>query len=354
MRSLMVSCLALLAACPGDEATSVSSASSTADPPSTGGPATDASTGGTPTTGATEASTTDAITSEASTAEAPTSTTGEAGVAGLELMQRLAGLWSGPASMTPLGTFPLLNMDLRAASGQVLFSRVDLDANNSLRFAFAVEDHGSGPTLVYRNGGYFLGMLRDSRAALTEHTDSSWRFCSVTKGCEYIDATFAFDGEDHVILDVKVKGIQHVYWDALREETRALPEPFPAEAPPLAPDAPFPTMPSLKVDVSWAEPLAVDGGVWAIVTTEPCDLQFTCKHSRSLLASAPAGATSASLTMEQIHTGPYKLTVVLDRNGNMDETLFPDAGDGVSLPNQAVMVAPAGETSVKTAIVVDL
>ncbi|MFZ6185594.1 hypothetical protein [Nannocystis pusilla] len=348
MRTLLASCLLLLAACPGDEATTVSSASSTAGPPTTEAPTTGTTTEGAPTSSTTSG------TEGPTTTEGPTSTTGEAGVEGLELMQRLAGLWSGPASMTPLGTFPLMNMDVRAASGQVLFSRVDLDANNSLRFAFEVEDHGAGPVLVYRNGGYFLGLLRDSRAVLTEHDDSSWRFCSATKGCEYIDATFGFDGDDHLILDVKVKGVQHVYWDALREETRALPEPFPADLEPLVPDAPFPAMPSLKIDVGWAEPLEAEGGVWAILTTEPCDLQFTCKHSRSLLGPAAAGSTSASLLIDQLHPGDYKLTVVLDRNGNMAETLFPDPGDGVSVPNQAVKVAPSGETSVKATILVDL
>ncbi|MBZ5715591.1 hypothetical protein [Nannocystis pusilla] len=341
---LLAMTLVLLVACPGEGMT-VSSASSTGEPTSTGSPTTGTSTGATPTTSATEAPTTGE----------PTGTTGEEGVAaGLELVQRLAGLWSGQASMTPLGTFPLMNMDVRAASGQVLFSRVDFDANNSLRFAFEVEDHGSGPVLVYRNGGYFLGLLRDSRALLAEHTDSSWRFCSATQGCDYIDATFSFDGDDHVILDVKVKGMQHVYWDALREETRALPEPFPADLTPLAKDAPFPTMPTLKVDVNWTGALEEDGGVWVILTTQPCDLQFTCKHSRSLLAATPAGATSSTLTLEQIHPGDYKMTVVLDRNGNMDETLFPDAGDGVSLPNQAVTIAPSGETSAQATIVVDL
>lgn len=337
----------VLAGCPGAEGMTVSSDSSMETPTGTDSPATTTtgtSTGAPPTTSTAGGPTTDE----------PTGTTGEDGVAGLELMQRLAGLWSGQASMTPLGTFPLMNMDVRAASGQVLFSRVDLDANNSLRFAFEVEDHGSGPVLVYRNGGYFLGLLRDSRAVLTEHTDSSWRFCSAAQGCDYIDATFSFDGDDHVILDVKVKGMQHVYWDALREETRALPEPFPADTTPLAKDAPFPTMPSLKVDVNWTGALEEDGGVWVILTTQPCDLQFTCKHSRSLLTTAAAGATSSSLLIDQIHPGDYKMTVVLDRNGNMADTLFPDAGDGVSLPNQAVKVAPAGETSAKATIVVDL
>lgn len=275
-------------------------------------------------------------------------------MAGLELMQRLAGLWTGPATMTPLGNFPLMNMDFRAASEGVLFGRVDLDADNNLRFAFEIEDHGNGPVLVYRNGGYFLGILRDSRTQLVEHEDGAWRFCHVEKGCEYIDARFSFDGEDHLVLDVDVKGKQHVYWDALRKETRPLPAPFPGDETPLDPEAPFPPMPDLRVEVTWAEPLPQDGAVWALVTTQPCDMQLNCTHSRSLMTAVRAGATSASLTMKQIHAGDYKLTAILDRNGNLPETLFPDAGDGLSLPNQAITVKPEGETTVKTMIWVDL
>lgn len=280
---------------------------------------------------------------------------GEQGVAGIELTQRLAGLWSGPATMTPLGSFPLMNMDFRAASGRVLFGRVDLDAANNLRFAFEIEDHGSGPVLVYRNGGYFLGILRDSRAVLVEHDASTWRFCSASaQGCEYIDARFMFEGDDKVVLDVDVKGKQHVYWEATREEKRALPQPFPVDLEPEAVDAPFPTMPALRVTVSWLEPLAQDGEVWVIATTTPCDAQFNCTHSRSLRAAATAGATSATLLLEQVHAGDYQLTAVLDRNGNMAQTLFPDDGDGVSIPNKAAEVAPTGETEVKLTIAIDL
>ncbi|HEY8377962.1 MAG TPA: hypothetical protein VIK91_15805, partial [Nannocystis sp.] len=89
-------------------------------------------------------------------------------------------------------------------------------------------------------------------------------------------------------------------------------------------------------------------------TTQPCDMQLNCTHSRSLMTAVRAGATSASLTMKQIHAGDYKLTAILDRNGNLPETLFPDAGDGLSLPNQAITVKPEGETTVKTMIWVDL
>src|SRR5450432_1797330 len=37
----------------------------------------------------------------------------DAGVLGVELLAKLPGLWSGPATMTPLGIFPQMNFDLR-------------------------------------------------------------------------------------------------------------------------------------------------------------------------------------------------------------------------------------------------
>lgn len=339
MRRLACSSVVLLLACTnGGGGSSGSGDSSSASSEASSGGATGAgsSGGSAPTTGG-------------------AGTTGGAQeVAGLELTHRLAGLWSGPGTMTPLGDFALMNMDFRAASGHVLFGRVDLDAENNLRFAFEVEDHGAGPQLVYRNGGYFLGILRDSRALLESSDGTTWRFCSATQGCGYIDARFTFSAEDKFVLDVDVKGTQHLWWEATRAETRALPEPFPSDLVPEASDAPFPTMPTLKVDVTWSEPLAQDGEVWVILTTLPCDMQLNCVHSRSLRASATAGATSGTLLFDQIHPGSYKMTAVLDRNGNMAETLFPDMGDGLSLPNQDVQVAPSGESTAKAAIVVTL
>lgn len=300
------------------------------------------------------ASSSGAETTAVPTTTAAATTGGAQEVAGIELMDRLAGLWTGPATMTPLGDFSIMNMDFRAASGHVLFGRVDLDADNNLRFAFEVEDHGAGPQLVYRNGGYFLGLLRDSRALLESYDGTTWRFCSAAQGCGYIDARFSFPAEDHVLLDVDVKGQQHLTWDAKRSETRALPQPFPSDLAPEASDAPFPTMPTLKVDVTWSGPLAEDGEVWVILATKPCDVQLGCVHSRSLRIAAVAGATAATLLFDQIHPGAYKLTALLDRNGNLAETLFPDMGDGLSLPNQDVQVAPSGESAAKAAIVVTL
>src|SRR5688500_18050909 len=47
-------------------------------------------------------------------------------VRGLSLFTRLPGLWAGSANATPLGDFPRMIFDLRAASDHVLFGRVDL------------------------------------------------------------------------------------------------------------------------------------------------------------------------------------------------------------------------------------
>lgn len=332
--------LALLAAC-GDAGDASSEAGSEAA-------VTGTSTNTEPTTTTSEPLTT-------STTSEPT--TGGDTAQGLELLPRLAGLWSGPVTMTPLGTFQRMNVDIRAASPEVLFGRVDLDESNSLRFALEIEAPGGEPTLVYRNGGYFLGLLRDSRTRLVEHDAKAgtWRFCSTgAQGCDYIDARWSFTGADALIFDVKVKGAQHVYWDAIRSDTRALPEPFPADPTPQASDAPFPPMPALELAVSWSGALAEDGAVWVILTTMDCDLQLKCVHSRSLMKGAPAGSTSATLTLEQIHAGPYKLNVILDRNGNLASTLYPDKGDGIGGLNQALTVAPTGTTKAKATVALTL
>lgn len=64
--------------------------------------------------------------------------TGDAGTAktapGLALLDHLAGLWSGPATQTPLGDFPMMNVDFRAMTPDFFWGRVDLDAQDALRF----------------------------------------------------------------------------------------------------------------------------------------------------------------------------------------------------------------------------
>lgn len=289
-------------------------------------------------------------------------TSGEVEVVGLELMTRLAGLWSGPATMTPLGTFEPMNMDMRAADGHVLFSRADLDAANSLRFAFSIETVAGEDVLIYRNGGYFQGVLRDSRTALVEHVPvdaegvGSWRFCSITaQGCDYIDARFEFDGPDALVFDVKVEGQQHVYWLADRLETRELPEPFPADQSSQGSgEAPFPPMPTLRTTVSWQDPLSEPADVWVFLSVYDCPLMGLCDFSRSLRATAEAGATSIELVHDQIHAGAYKGNAVLDRDRNLESSLFPGNGDAVTLPNQAVEIAAVGESSVELFTLIEL
>ncbi len=337
--------LTALLGCSVDIHGSIDGDDTTAAPPaSTTAPATD--TGDTRTTGDTPTTGDVPTTTEATTGDpAPA-------LAGVELMTRLAGLWTGPATMTVLGDFPRMNFDMRAATPHLLFGRVDLDPFNSLRFALSIETHAGADVLVFRNGGQFMGLDRDTRTRLVEHDEPTghYRFCAIDEGCDYIDAVFTITG-DHLVLDVDVKGAPHLLWDATRAEPRDLPDPFPVDLASQGPgDAPFPPMPSLRTTITWAEPLAAEADVWAIVTTQPCDLQLQCTHSRSLKTTAPAGATSAELVLTQIHPGAYQLNAILDRNQNLPTTIAPDSGDGVAAPNKPFTVAATGETGVSTAI----
>jgi hypothetical protein len=275
--------------------------------------------------------------------------------AGIELLAALAGLWAGPVTMTPLGTFEAMHMDMRPVDDHALFSRVDLDASNSLRFMFSIETIAGQDQLVYRNGGYFLGMLRDTRTALVEHDASHWRFCAVDGGCEYVDANWERQSETELVLDVKVQGEQHVLWIADRVETRSVPDPFPADASPQGSgDAPFPTMPSLKVDVSWSDPLLDPADVYVLLSTQDCPLNGFCEFSRSIRGTAEAGTTSLELHIDQVHAGDYKGNAILDRDQNLETSLFPGAGDAVSLPNQAITIAATGESTASLVALVEL
>jgi hypothetical protein len=273
------------------------------------------------------------------------------------LSQRLAGLWSGSATQTVLGTFPLMNVDFRPADGHVLFGRTDLDPGDSLRFGFMIETFGGGDTLVYRNGGYFQGLLRDMRATLTEHDESRgyYRFCHQSGGCGYIDARFTFADPQHLTLDVKVKGNPHLLWQAERRETRDLPRPYPVDSQSQGPGtAPFPTMPALTATVSWPTPLKADADVWLLLSTTACVSAQSCTVSRSLSVAAAAGASSATLTLDQLHAGSYFAVAVVDRNRNLRTTLAPAPGDSLSNPFQSVDVAAHGTTSTQLTVIRDL
>lgn len=261
--------------------------------------------------------------------------------------EAIVGLWVAPVtSWTSAGNFPTMNMDVRAASDNVLFSRIDLDADNSVRFAFQLEEHDGQSQLVFRNGGEFLGILRDSKAVLEERTGNTWRFCALSAGCGYIDARFVFETEDRLRLDVDVMGMRHIEWVANRLETRTVEGPFPNPAPEPS-DAPFPPMPQLEVQAQWSVPLEEAADVWLILTDTACGLNpvANCVPSRYMLAEAPAGSNNVTLVVEQIHPGQYSANAVLDRNRNLTAgVLLPDEGDAVSFPLDAPTDVPSEGT----------
>lgn len=276
---------------------------------------------------------------------------------GLDLLPRLAGLWSGPATRTPLGDFRMMNVDFAAASDQFVFARVDLDAENALRFGFSVETHGGADVLTYRNGGYFLGLLRDDRTQLVEHDASAetYRFCHVDRGCDYIDAVYDFEGPDRVVFDVFVRGNQHVYWDARRIEAGALPPKFTDNlATQGTGDAPFPAMPSLRMNIVFPSALATETPVWLVLSRSDCSITGGCKISRHIRAIAAAGSNSAEIILDQLHAGEYRALAVIDRNHNLETIGTPDSGDGISIPNTRLTIGENGETSSSLNIAVNI
>ncbi|MEW6433001.1 MAG: hypothetical protein AB1730_15975 [Myxococcota bacterium] len=271
----------------------------------------------------------------------------DGGVAGLSLMTRLAGLWVGPARMTPLGDFPVMFMDFRAVGPGFLFAQADLDAQDNLRFGLSIETYDGVDVLAYRNGGLFQGVLRDSRTRLVEADDAAgrYRFCSVTQGCGYIDATFRFTGPDDLVFDTLVRGVQHVFWTAKRREARTVPAPVPATQASMGDGgAPWPSMATVQATVRWVTPLAQPGAAWVLLTTTACAPTFACVASRSMRVDVAAGATSASLTIPAVHAGDYRLTAVVDRAGTFGTVMAPASGDSIAV-DQPVSVPASGQVS---------
>lgn len=286
-------------------------------------------------------------------------TTGGTGdpAAATEFFARIPGLWVGPVdSTTSAGDFPTMNMDVRPADGHTLFSRVDLDGGNSLRFAMVVEQHDGEDILVFRNGGYFLGILRDSRTRLVEADLGAerWTFCSIEAGCEYVRAIFDFEGADGLDMHVDVMGTTHFDWPAVRAELREIDGPFPVDDTAQPGDAPFPDIPTLQATLTWTTPLEEASDAWIILSTTNCGLGGGCTPSRFIRGRAEAGATSLVLVLEQVHADSYKANAILDRNGNLAGTFLPDNGDTVSIPNMAVEVAATGTTEIAVPLLVDI
>ncbi len=308
----------------------------------------------------TTAASTGPVADDGSSSEAGTDSTGEPpdGDAALAFLNAIPGLWVAPVtSMTSVGDFPIMSMDIRAADDRTMLSRCDLDGENNLRFAFAIEEHDGEPVLVFRNGGYFVGILRDTRTTLVEHDPAAqtWRFCALGAGCSYVDATFTLESPERLVLDTNVLGRPHMHWEGMRVEERPLDGEFPYDPTPGAADDPFPSMPSLRVTLNWTTPTTEAVDAWVVLTTTDCSLvPGSCHPSRFFRAVAEPGATSAELLLEQIHAGDYQANAFLDNNGNLGGTLFPDSGDLVSLPNTDVEVATAGESTASIPLLVEL
>lgn len=266
----------------------------------------------------------------------------DAGVAGLAFFSKLSGLWTGPATMTPLGDFPVMSVDFRGVGDGFLFGQTDLDAMNTLRFGFSIETYAGRDVLAYRNGGFFQGVLRDTRTTLIERDDAAgrYRFCSVDRGCTYLDARFTFATADQLTFDVKVRGNQHVWWSARRAEPRTLPMPYPATLASRGDgSAPWPTMGTLSLTVRWPAPLTADADVWALLTTTACFPSFQCNASRSVKVRVAAGATSAVVRIPTVHAGAYKVTSVVDRDVNFFTTRAPSRGDSVGIDADLTMAS---------------
>lgn len=266
-------------------------------------------------------------------------------VPGVSLLSRMAGLWSGPATQTPLGDFAQMNMDFRSPDNHSLFARCDLDSLDALRLMLSIETFDGQDQVVFRNGGYFQGMQRDDRTNLVAvaETESTYELCSESSGCGYIDARFSFPTSDQLLLNVKVKGNQHLTWTARRKETRDVGTPFPIdEGSQGLGTAPMPSLSQLRATVTWTSPLAAAGTVWVILSTTPCQ-SIDCTVSRSLSVSAPAGATSAAFSFDQLFDGSYYGLAIVDPDNTLNQTLVPSTGDSISIPNQVVMVPKSGQ-----------
>lgn len=298
-----------------------------------------------------------------STAEADAGSDGSTGgdpdpLQGDLFLARAAGLWAAPVTTdSSVGDFPLMNMDVRAVGDRTLFSRVDLDGDNNLRFAFSYEVHPElGRILVYRNGGFFQGFLRDTRTQLVEYDEAAdtWRFCAIDGGCMYIDAHFQLTDAGAMDLDVAVLGMHHIHWAPSRVEDRALEAGFPG-AGSGTPTDPFLPMPTLEATVHFTNPADDGEEAWLILFAEPCPLMVgQCNPSRFYRAVLQAGQTEVTLPIDQIHAGDYFTLAVLDRDANLGGTLLPGPGDAVSIPNQELTVAAEGTSTADIMVMVEL
>ncbi|HEY6881638.1 MAG TPA: hypothetical protein VI299_26610 [Polyangiales bacterium] len=176
----------------------------------------------------------DTKTADAGTKPAPTN---GGSLVGLDFFKRIAGTWTGINSNTPIGfDFPM-TVDFAANGDNLLFGMYKLDDSNNVLWGFNIETYNGKDVLAYRNGGYLLGLLRDSRTQLVEYDEAKgyYRFCATLEhglpvnGCSYIEAKYTFTGKDKMLFEVTTRsGKPHVHWEATRMKTNPLPATFPA------------------------------------------------------------------------------------------------------------------------------
>jgi hypothetical protein len=269
---------------------------------------------------------------------------GGGGIAGVDLLAKLPGLWSGPAMMTPLGNFPHMAFDLRPVDNQFVFGQAELDSADTLRFGFNIETYGGRDVLAYRNGGYFQGVLRDSRTSLQDSDGGTWHFCYVGDGgCSYIDAKFTVT-DTTLVLDTHVRGQPHVYWNATKLESRTVPQGFPSDLASRGDgSAPWPTLATVQVNASFGAAVTADADAWLILTTTACFPTFGCNESRAVSVAVPAQSSMAQLSLPNVHAGAYKVSVILDVDKNFASTLGPSSGDRVAVDQD--LTVPASGTA---------
>jgi hypothetical protein len=161
---------------------------------------------------------------------------GSSQVGGIEFLRRIAGVWSGINSNTPLGfDFPM-TVEFSPSDPGFVFGKYLLDANDTVCWGFNIETYSGKTVVAFRNGGYLGGVLRDSRLQLVDYDTAGgkYHFCAVLEhglpvaGCSYIDATYTFSAPDHMLFVVTtMSGKAHVHWDATRSQVVSLPNPFP-------------------------------------------------------------------------------------------------------------------------------
>ncbi len=121
-----------------------------------------------------------------------------------------------------------------------------------------------------------------------------------------------------------------------------MPTPYPSDTTSRGDgSAPWPTLASVQTNETFGITTAAAAVVWLILTTTPCFPTFSCNESRAVMVSVAASATSATVSLPNVHAGAYKATVLLDLDRNFESTHAPTTGDRVAV-DQDLTVPTSG------------